>query len=81
MPKVSSKRQITLPIEQCQELEIHPGDDIETFVYEGRITIVKKQKDAAKGVLSHLKGKASLSDEESLQDAVDGENGRGNRVA
>jgi AbrB family looped-hinge helix DNA binding protein len=44
MPKVSSKRQITIPIDLCQQAHIEPGDDVETFIYEGQITIVKKQK-------------------------------------
>jgi bifunctional DNA-binding transcriptional regulator/antitoxin component of YhaV-PrlF toxin-antitoxin module len=70
MPKVSSKRQITLPVDQCQQLGIEPGDEYQSYVADGRITIVKKMPGAAKGVLRHLKGDASLSDEESLQSTV-----------
>lgn len=36
MPKVSSKRQITLPIELCQAANIEPGDDIEAFFLTDR---------------------------------------------
>ncbi len=35
MPKISSKRQITLPIEQCRELGIKPGDEYISFVAAG----------------------------------------------
>ena len=31
MPRVSSKRQITLPVAGCEELGIHAGDDVEMF--------------------------------------------------
>ena len=70
MPKVSSKRQITIPIDQCNEAEIEPGDDIETFIYNGQITIVKKMKGAAKGVLSHINSDKRISDAQSLDDTL-----------
>jgi len=70
MPKVSSKRQITIPIDLCDEAHIRPGDDIETFIYNGQITIVKKQKGAAKGILNHIKFDEKVSDEESLQSTI-----------
>ena len=41
MPKVSAKRQVTLPIEQCRQADINPGDEYECFVdNNGHITIV-----------------------------------------
>lgn len=55
MPKVSAKRQITLPIEQCKEAQIKPGDEIETYLFNGQITIVRKEKGAAKGILKDMK--------------------------
>ena len=70
MPKVSAKRQITIPIDQCLEAEIEPGDMIETFIYNGQITIVKKELGAAKGILSNIKGDKRTSDEESLLSAL-----------
>ncbi|MBI3562437.1 MAG: AbrB/MazE/SpoVT family DNA-binding domain-containing protein [Gammaproteobacteria bacterium] len=70
MPKVSSKRQITLPIELCEMANIKPGDEIEAFIYQGQITIVKKTKGAAKGLLSHIKADKRLSDEDSLQNTL-----------
>jgi bifunctional DNA-binding transcriptional regulator/antitoxin component of YhaV-PrlF toxin-antitoxin module len=71
MPKVSSKRQITIPIDQCLAANIEPGDEIETFIYNGQITIVKKTKGSAKGLLSHVKPDKRVSDKDSLQSTVD----------
>jgi bifunctional DNA-binding transcriptional regulator/antitoxin component of YhaV-PrlF toxin-antitoxin module len=67
MPKVSSKRQITLPVEQCLELGINPGDEYQSFVADGHITIIKKKSGAAHGVLKHIVADSSITDEDSLQ--------------
>ena len=71
MPKVSAKRQITLPVDQCREVGIRPGDEYRSFVADGRITIVRKDAGAAKGLLRDAVGDPAVSDEESLQSAVD----------
>ncbi len=70
MPKVSSKRQITLPAIQCKELGIEPGDEVECFVANGQITIVKKLKGAARGILKRAKADTSMTDAESLQSTL-----------
>jgi len=70
MPKISSKRQITIPIEQCNALGIKPGDIIESFVADGQITLVKKIEGAASGLLKNIKPVVSISDEESLESAL-----------
>ena len=70
MPKVSTKRQITLPISQCQALGIEPGDDVESFVANGQLTIIKKRSSAAKGLLKNVPSDSSMTDEESLQSAI-----------
>ena len=70
MPKVSAKRQITLPINQCEALGIEPGDEVESFVANGHLTIIKKVKGAADGLLKHIKADPSISDEESLQSVI-----------
>lgn len=70
MPKVSAKRQITLPVEQCNEVGIQAGDEYRSFVANGHITIVKKISGAAKGSLHHVKGDSTISDEESRQSAL-----------
>ena len=71
MPRVSAKRQITLPIDQCKEVGIGPGDEYRSFVADGRITIVRQIAGAAKGFLSHVTGDPAVTDEESLQDVLD----------
>ena len=71
MPRVSAKRQITLPIDQCREVGIVPGDEYRSFVADGRITIVRKTTGAAKGFLRHVAGDPAVTDEQSLQDALD----------
>jgi bifunctional DNA-binding transcriptional regulator/antitoxin component of YhaV-PrlF toxin-antitoxin module len=69
--KVSSKRQITLPIDQCVVAHINLGDEVESFVdRQGIISIVKKSKGAANGVLSGIAIKADITEEESLQSSI-----------
>ena len=71
MPRVSAKRQITLPIDQCREVGIRPGDEYRSFVADGQITIVRKTRGAAKGFLRHVAGDPTVSEEESLQHTLD----------
>ena len=71
MPRVSAKRQITLPVDQCREVGIGPGDEYRSFVADGRITIVRKTAGAGRGFLRDTVGDPAVSDEESLQSAVD----------
>lgn len=71
MPKVSSKRQITIPIDLCQEAHIEPGDVIETFIYNDQITIVKKTKRAAQGLLRGVKADKRISDDSSMQSTLE----------
>ena len=72
MPKVSAKRQITLPVEQCRLVGIEPGDECQSYVADGRITIVRQEPGSAWGCLAHLEGDPTVSDEESRQDAIEG---------
>ncbi len=72
MPKVTSKRQITLPIDQCIIAQIHTGDEVDSFVdRQGIISIIKKTKGAASGFLKGIKTNKSISEDESLQSALD----------
>lgn len=71
MPRVSAKRQITLPVDQCREVGISPGDHFRSFVADGRITIVPMVSGSARGCLQHLKGDPRLSDEDSLRSALE----------
>lgn len=71
MPKVSSKRQITLPIEQCRLAGIEPGDEYESFINnDGYITIVKKAAGIARGKLKGINTDKRYSDEGSRQSAL-----------
>lgn len=71
MPRVSSKRQITLPARQCRLAGIEPGDECRSFVSDGRITIVRQQSGSAWGCLGHLHADETVSDEQSRQDAIE----------
>ena len=72
MARVHAKRQITLPIDQCRELGIGPGDEYRSFVTDGCITIARKSAGTAKGCLRYVgRGDPAISEEESLQGAVD----------
>ena len=73
MPRVSARRRITLPADQCREAGIGPGDEVRSFVADGRITIVPKTAGAARGILRHVAGDAGVTDEESLESALDEE--------
>ncbi len=71
MPKVSAKRQITLPIAQCREAHIQPGDEYDSYVdNHGHITIIKKVAGSAEGVLKGIPSDKKTSDEASLQSAL-----------
>lgn len=72
MAKVSAKRQITLPIDQCVVAHINAGDDVDSFVdRQGVISIVKKQSCAAKGLLKGVATNTKISEQESLESALD----------
>ena len=71
MPIISAKRQITLPIEQCRQLGLQPGDSYISYIADGRITIIKKIAAAAKGILKHIKADDTVTDNESLQSSID----------
>ena len=71
MHKVSVKRQVTIPKELCEKAGIRPGDFVEIFEYEGKVTVIKKQPGISSGVLKHLKGDSTMTDEDSLADALE----------
>ncbi len=67
MPKLSAKRQVTLPISDCNALGIHAGDDVEIFRYGNQINIIKKTTNAAAGILKNIAANTKITDEQSLQ--------------
>lgn len=66
MPRVSAKRQITLPIAGCKELGIKAGDEVEILRYGNQFNIIKKEAGAAAGVLKGAKANNGISERESL---------------
>lgn len=71
MPKINSKRQITLPVDQCKAAGIEPGDEYESYVdAKGHITIVKKVAGAAKGLLKCEKPDGHFTDEQSRESSL-----------
>ena len=77
MPILSPKRQVTLPKELCDRLQVRAGDQLEFLEHNGRITILKKARGTSASVLRHLKADARLSDNESLHDAVHSKRAKG----
>ena len=71
MPRISAGRRITLPVDQCREVGLKPGGEYRSFVADGRITIVPMAADAARGMLKHIAGDSAVSEDESLEDALD----------
>ena len=54
------------------EVGIGPGDEYRSYVADGRITIVRKIAGTAKGFQRYVAGDPTVSDEESLEDALKG---------
>ncbi len=71
MPRVSSKRQITLPAGQCRIAGIEPGDEYRSFIAGKRITIVRQEPGDAWGCLAHLRADEAVTDEQSRQDVIE----------
>lgn len=67
MPKVSAKRQITLPIADCEVLGIKPGDEVEILRYGNQMNIFKRKASSAAGILKGAKAKKTVSDTQSRQ--------------
>ncbi len=68
MPRVSAKRQITLPVADCEELGIQPGDEVEIFRHGNQFNIIKKEIGLAAGLLNGTKVSKTVSDEQTRQD-------------
>lgn len=64
MPVLSMRRQVTIPKKLCDRLNLHPGDVLDIFEQDGRITLIKKKKDASAVVLKHLGETHCNSDDE-----------------
>lgn len=67
MPRVSAKRQITLPVAACEELGIQPGDEVEIFRHRNQFNIIKKEIGLAAGLLKATKANKTVNDVQSRQ--------------
>lgn len=65
MPKVSAKRQITLPAADCGELDIQPGDEVEIFRYGNQINIIKKEIGSSAALLKGVRVNRKVSERDS----------------
>ena len=66
MPKVSTKRQVTLPASICEELGIHAGDEVEILRYRDKLNIIKKETSSAAGILKGIKVNKAVSEKQRL---------------
>jgi bifunctional DNA-binding transcriptional regulator/antitoxin component of YhaV-PrlF toxin-antitoxin module len=71
MPKISSKRQVTLPIDLCLLAGIEPGDEVSVLVdRQGVISLVKKVVGSSRGFLRNARVTNNMSDEKSIESAM-----------
>ena len=70
MPKLSSKRQITLPKTICEKAGLEPGDEFKILEYHGQITLVRQRRGAARGFLRSLTADPDFSETESRDSAI-----------
>ena len=70
MAVLSPKRQVTLPKELCDRLDLAPGDDLDLVEHEGRILIIKRARGRSAGVLKHLKADVRITEDESRDSAI-----------
>lgn len=54
MHKVTSKRQVTLPLSVCNAIALKPGDYVEVFARDGVAHIVKMNSDNLAGQFHYL---------------------------
>lgn len=47
MQKISKLYQITLPLDQCNELGVKPGNELKVSINHGLITLTKKEENSA----------------------------------
>ena len=60
--KVTTKGQVTIPLEIREQLDIQPGDEVE-FIVEGnavKMILVKKAKQHGRRIVERLRGKGTV---------------------
>jgi AbrB family looped-hinge helix DNA binding protein len=54
MPKLTGKRQVTVPQSVCEAMGLKPGDYVEIFEHNGVAHIVKMNNKSLAGQFAHL---------------------------
>lgn len=62
MHKLTSKRQVTIPLSVCKALDLEPGDYVEIFERDGVAHIVRMSDQSLAGSLSHVAKKGATGD-------------------
>lgn len=70
MHKLTTDRQVTLPQNVCDTLELRPGDYVEIFERDGVAHIVKMSNESLAGSFSYINEKVSLGSREQLAEAL-----------
>jgi hypothetical protein len=60
-----------LPKELCDQIGVHPGDEVDILEYGGQITVLKKVKGASAGILLGRKIHAHVTEKDSLQSELE----------
>ncbi|WP_257255260.1 MULTISPECIES: AbrB/MazE/SpoVT family DNA-binding domain-containing protein [unclassified Endozoicomonas] len=55
MPKLTSKRQVTIPQDVCNKLGLVPGDTLKVFERDGVAHLVKMSSETLSGTLACVK--------------------------
>lgn len=69
MHKLTSKRQVTIPRQICDKLNLNPGDYVEFFERDGVIHLVKMEDRSLAGAFRHLTDKP-LPDTPTIKQAI-----------
>lgn len=67
MPKLTTKRQVTIPASICEKMGLQPGDSIQVFERDGVAHLVKMSEDDLAGALQSSKPQCNKDD---LQDVI-----------
>lgn len=70
MHKLTSKRQVTIPVAVCEALGLSPGDYVEIFERDGVAHLVKVNRDSLAGAFSSLTGDQAIPDDAAVKQAL-----------
>ena len=70
MHKVTSKRQVTIPQNICEAMQLEPGDYVEIFERDGVAHVVKMQDEDLAGKYHHLTKDKAVPSAKTLKQAI-----------